>query len=500
MADQSQVYRPTDRPIGAGLSAMELLDPVALEARLVEARARRAEAIARRQAVKDGKISGDAEPAQFRRPEPAGPSSSVRSPSASPLRPVEAAPPTRPVEARTILDPGQLDDLQPAPAHPERERAPEAFVPPPWPLAAPPLAAPPLVADGRLPARRPRGLRDYPLLLAAMFVTGLIGGGTIALVAPGFLRDRLAQTVAPVIPVQPSVDVASPAPVIADEDLAAPEALALREFPEAPALPMPGSIASPSAPSPEPPAALSAETAALAPETAVPAPPTIGAPPVGTIGDVRPAEQSAGPGVEPADPDPRVWSAPVALAAPDAAGEAQAAALRAPLVSAPPPVALAAPPVAEASTAAADARVLVHYPPSATEAGAAAVQSLQAAGVMQASAVQAGVSVSLTNIRYYHPEDRAAAFAISGILAPGAGDAAPEARDFTDFRPQPAAGVIEVWISGRAPTTAPRAVQPAASTRSIAAAPADGQDAAEIQRLLQQRAVERMLREQLRRN
>ena len=51
MSQHGQVARLQGSPAGAEPSLAELLDPVALEARLVEARARRLEAIARRKAA-----------------------------------------------------------------------------------------------------------------------------------------------------------------------------------------------------------------------------------------------------------------------------------------------------------------------------------------------------------------------------------------------------------------------------------------------------------------
>jgi hypothetical protein len=55
---------------------------------------------------------------------------------------------------------------------------------------------------------------------------------------------------------------------------------------------------------------------------------------------------------------------------------------------------------------------------------------------------RASVSISQTNIRYFHAEDAEAAT----ILASGLGGIA---RDFTNFRPPPNPGVIEIWIEGQ---------------------------------------------------
>jgi hypothetical protein len=64
-----------------------------------------------------------------------------------------------------------------------------------------------------------------------------------------------------------------------------------------------------------------------------------------------------------------------------------------------------------------------------------------------------------THVRYYHPQDRAAAEQLAMLLE-------TTARDFTSFRPSPDAGYLEVWLGGRgAPQAAPVATR-AASTPS----------------------------------
>lgn len=57
----------------------------------------------------------------------------------------------------------------------------------------------------------------------------------------------------------------------------------------------------------------------------------------------------------------------------------------------------------------------------------------------------AGFSISSTNVRYFHDEDREAA----SLLAEAVGG---ELRDFTNFRPPPATGVIEIYMAGRGTT------------------------------------------------
>jgi len=60
-----------------------------------------------------------------------------------------------------------------------------------------------------------------------------------------------------------------------------------------------------------------------------------------------------------------------------------------------------------------------------------------------------GFNISKTNVRYFHPGDRDGAGALADIVG-------GVARDFTDFRPKPPAGTIEVWLAGRSGTTTRR--------------------------------------------
>jgi hypothetical protein len=69
------------------------------------------------------------------------------------------------------------------------------------------------------------------------------------------------------------------------------------------------------------------------------------------------------------------------------------------------------------------------------------------------------VTIRQTQVRYYHPEDAAAADLVAAAVG-------GPARDFTDFRPQPPAGTVEVWLEGELapepePVRAPVAVRAA---------------------------------------
>ena len=71
-----------------------------------------------------------------------------------------------------------------------------------------------------------------------------------------------------------------------------------------------------------------------------------------------------------------------------------------------------------------------------------AIKIAAALGIPVDQTRRASVSISRTNIRYFHEEDAAAAT----LLAEGLGGLA---RDFTAFTPSPSLGVIEIWIEGR---------------------------------------------------
>jgi amino acid permease len=66
---------------------------------------------------------------------------------------------------------------------------------------------------------------------------------------------------------------------------------------------------------------------------------------------------------------------------------------------------------------------------------------LSAAGYAVDRTVRVDFRISQTNVRYFHPED--------AELAAGVAEAvAGTARDFTDYRPSPDPGTIEVWLEG----------------------------------------------------
>ncbi|MGI1663555.1 hypothetical protein ACRDNQ_15045 [Palleronia sp. KMU-117] len=112
--------------------------------------------------------------------------------------------------------------------------------------------------------------------------------------------------------------------------------------------------------------------------------------------------------------------------------------------------------------------VLVHIlvPRDAAPGGADAVlERIGATGYLSRDPAQVGVTIRQTQVRFYHPEDAAAA----ALIADAVGG---PARDFTGFRPQPPEGTVEVWLKGE-PAPAPEPVRaPVAVRAAPAPAPA----------------------------
>ncbi|MBT8408286.1 MAG: hypothetical protein KJN93_01515 [Alphaproteobacteria bacterium] len=103
-----------------------------------------------------------------------------------------------------------------------------------------------------------------------------------------------------------------------------------------------------------------------------------------------------------------------------------------------------------------DLRVLLNAPASVTDASiAAATAELGDLGATPGSVTRVDFNVSQSQVRFFRAEDAAAARQMAETLG-------ARARDFTDFRPSPPPGTIEVFLSGRAarPATAQTQRQP----------------------------------------
>jgi hypothetical protein len=87
--------------------------------------------------------------------------------------------------------------------------------------------------------------------------------------------------------------------------------------------------------------------------------------------------------------------------------------------------------------------IVMHIPNRADDDVARSMVEVAArAGFTIDRTVPAPFSVSQTNIRYFHAEDAEASMALANSVD-------GIARDFTSFRPTPAAGIVEVWVAGR---------------------------------------------------
>lgn len=392
----------------------------------------------------------------------------------------------------------------------------------------------PLFEPGQAQARS-RGMGGFPAILLAIFLIGLLGGGAAVLFAPASFRARIAEMIAPSgggtdeagsntgtnpgtnagdgtisarpVPAPPSRQsaalqdgAASGTPPDAMTDTSGAPWIG-QDQPAAPGLSTPGisasSLSVPRAAEPTTVAAADPFGELVAPE----APAAIG--PL-RLPELAPDQQA----------DEAVAALPLPPAAEDTPVEApaQTAAIEHPAPAAAPTETEAASTgapeemaegmavVMPAAPALATARISVNYPASAAGIANEIAAALRAAGAGAANAVPVGFSVSSTNVRYYHAQDRPAAEALAE-LASGAGPV--ETRDFTNFRPQPLPGIVEIWLSGagssgggtatvRAPVTTTRTTArppaPTASARDL--------EAEEVERMLLSREVERLLRQQ----
>jgi hypothetical protein len=89
--------------------------------------------------------------------------------------------------------------------------------------------------------------------------------------------------------------------------------------------------------------------------------------------------------------------------------------------------------------------VFLHAPTSLAEAEVEGVfAALTGAGFAVEDPRRVGISISRSNVRYFHDVDAVAATRLADEI-----DAI--ARDFTSYRPSPPDGTIEVWLAGRSP-------------------------------------------------
>jgi hypothetical protein len=427
MGNEGRPIRVGDARPSGGSGADELLDPIALEERLKEARARRAAALA-----------GRKRPAPPPRPDFAEAASGF-------IHADEAVPPPLAIEPLAVAAPAPVEPVEPVVGAPEPVPAPAA------PVAVAPASP---AAFGRL-VRVP---------VWAIFAAGLALGAAVVMLV----------VLAPSAPQPSSVaSVAPPAPVA-----------------ETVAEPTEKSVASaPASPEPSTPAAVEASVTTVAPPEAeavpdAPSPASSTAvpplPDAGTLntalGVPLPATELARPTVEPVTVPPdaleSVRLAPEGAGPPEPPAAAPAATAAGPDTAAvrelaPRPRAARAPaqaPVAApAGSAPLPARVTIHYPASAAAEAEQGRAALAAAGITDVSLLPVRLDISRSNVRFYHGADSAAASTVADLLA--ADGEAPTPRDFTDYRTPAAAGTVEVWLAGTSPgRSGPRTPAPPQET------------------------------------
>ena len=89
--------------------------------------------------------------------------------------------------------------------------------------------------------------------------------------------------------------------------------------------------------------------------------------------------------------------------------------------------------------------------------------NLRETGISLRPVHRVNFKVGADQVRFYHPEDSGLAASIAELIG-------AQARDFTDFRPLPPAGNIEIYLAGsgsRATRKQPQAVEPVAALRSL---------------------------------
>lgn len=455
--------------------AADPFDPLALEERLREARARRTEALARR------KAGGSETPAP---------------PGSDPVRRGVDATPDQVVQLRA---PPAADAISPS-------------EPPAEPLAATPPA--PLVAPQRPAYLNPQPMRRTGRwILPLLFLCGIAIGGAGVFVAPDDLREDLRARVSAAFAELAAGTQVRDVSLFTPDDADAPAAdPASAPPPVIEPVAETGAAAVASAPVP---------AAKPAPETAVEA-------------ETTPADPAAAPLEITSPPAVIAESAPDALLLPDVPGadsrlavlsmalpftggtaspplpdapRPDSMAFRAALTTAPPappieaPVAEAppanvatvthaplSPTIAEAAPApVVGRRVFLHAPASVSQDTLRnAIASLREAGFAEVRAIPVGFSIGKTNVRYYHAGDGSAAHRVAAVLNASLDIDPPRPRDFTHFTPAPLRGTLEVWLSGQTSARPAPPAQAGARVQSV-----DARAAAEIQALVESTQQER---------
>lgn len=96
-----------------------------------------------------------------------------------------------------------------------------------------------------------------------------------------------------------------------------------------------------------------------------------------------------------------------------------------------------------------ETHVVVKAPDSVGETDLSLLSTVVSeAGFVDPEVERSGVTTTDNHIRFYYPEDIAAAATLAGITG-------AEIRDFTEFEPRPEIRVVELWLQGESETAAP---------------------------------------------
>ena len=171
----------------------------------------------------------------------------------------------------------------------------------------------------------------------------------------------------------------------------------------------------------------------------------------------------------PAPTIPDATPLPVALAIPEAVTPGSSADMPLAPQDLPPPV----------SPTTAGFILSVHAPATLSDTDIEEVAvALSEVGVETITPKPVDFTISETNIRYFHPADRAAAEDLAGALG-------ARLRDFTGYSPSPPAGTIELWLAGKGTATA-KVVTRSAATKKVHRRPQPSQADILKNRLIQQ--------------
>jgi hypothetical protein len=372
------------------------MDPAALERRLAQARAQRVAALAARKAAKGN----------------------VAAPSTTEQRQLVPLAPRAPHQTSNTRSSSE-------------SVTPDAAVPP-ITSALRPIGLPPLVAERRLSPPTPQRVLPAGVLIG--FAAGAVAAlGAVVVIEPRFdLRTWTGAAPGDAPSAASSTAAAAPPVIFAEVVLAPPPGEAFAD--PGPNMPDRTPSAAPSAIDATPPIALESAIEAITASRAVPRQELLAL----------------------------VSPAPAGPPTPQAGGEAPPSGLRGAAAESPsmpvePPGQIAAA-LVEAGTPTGDdasavpfadrnLRLIVHAPTSIPGADVDAALTVLAGAVAPPEGpIQVNYAISGSNVRYYHADDADVAIAAASSLSNRLGPV--EARDFTGYRPSPAPGTIEVWLSG----------------------------------------------------